>query len=291
MTASRQGATRASAIEMGVRDLKSSNIDDSRRNVEWILCELLKCNRATLYAYPERIIPADLLKRFQEMIDRRTRHEPLQYILGHTEFYGLHFEVDERVLIPRPETEQLVERALHYLKDRSSPSILDICTGSGCIPIALKHLVPQSNVSACDISEPALSLARKNANFHRVDVSFFSCDILNEEVQAPNGAPYDLILSNPPYIPSPEYEQLAPEVKNFEPEQALNAGRDPVIFYRTITKLAKNWLKPDGVLLFEIHCDFANEVSAILHDNALHHITIHEDLANLPRMVSGIFRP
>ena len=258
------------------------------RNVEWMLCELLNCNRALLYAYPERMLSDEEWVRFQEMLARRSRHEPLQYILGYTSFCGLRIAVTPQVLIPRPETERLFEIVLSSIESLPSPRVLDICTGSGCLPVAIKHFYPKSEVYACDISPEALAIAESNAVYHKAPIHFFLCDILHKDPPIPDNLLFDTILSNPPYIPSEEYATLDREVRLFEPELALNAGSDPLLFYRSISRKATEWLKPGGALFLETHCDYASDVADLLRRYGFIDVIVDDDLAGLPRIVQGI---
>ncbi len=279
--------TLASLKDEAIQYLESSNIGDARRNVEWILCELLKCNRASLYAHPEMNLPPKLVKRFQEMIARRVDHEPLQYILGYTEFCGLRFEVTPDVLIPRPETEQLVLAATDVLKSLTKPAVLDIGSGSGCIPVAIKHLNPHAEIFSCDVSRPALEIARTNANQLRAEVSFFECDVLNETLPLPASQKFDLIVSNPPYIPEEEYLTLDPEVLHYEPQIALDTGEDALLFYRSISRLAQKRLVLNGTLLLETHCDYAHDVTSLLADFGYSKTKVLQDLTGRDRFVSA----
>ena len=279
--------TRAEAIALGIRELESYNIADSRRNVEWMLCESLLCDRASLYAHPESMLSETEWREFREMLERRARHEPLQYILGYTSFCGLRIDVSPDVLIPRPETEQLFEQARTLVGMREAPRVLDVGTGSGCLAVALGHHLQKSEVFACDVSPDALAVAAANAKRHRVDVSFFRRDILDPSPATPPGAPYDLIVSNPPYIPEHEYVELEPEVRDFEPERALNAGPDPLVFYHALAQKAPAWLKTGGSLLVEVHCDYGDAVAALLRRAGLAGVALKADLAGRPRIVSG----
>ncbi len=279
--------SRASLVDEALKRLEPVNIGDVRRNVEWMLCELLNCNRASLYAHPEAIVPEKIVEQFQEMIERRLNHEPLQYILGYTDFCGLRIAVTPDVLIPRPETELLVEQATQMLKTRPSPVVLDIGSGSGCIPISIKHFNPHARVFSCDISRAALELATTNARTLGLDVSFFACDILKKELPANIAAPFDLIVSNPPYIPTEEYQSLDAEVLNFEPRLALDSGDDPLLFYRVITETASTHLAPGGYLLLETHCDYAQDTASLLRQMNFVDVEVLQDLAQRDRIVLG----
>lgn len=279
--------TRASLITKSTRELEAVNIGDARRNVEWILCELLKCNRASLYAYADTEIPPAILPVFEAMLGRRQKHEPLQYILGYTIFCGLRIDVTPDVLIPRPETESLVVHATEILASIHEAGVLDIGTGSGCIPLAIKHAVPDARVSSCDISHNALAMARKNADALDLDVHFFHNDILTNAIQLPAEAKFHLIVSNPPYIPETEYLALDTEVKDHEPGLALTTGDDPLLFYRAIAQVATQRLHQGGHLLVETHCDYADATADCFKDAGFINAQVLQDLTGRDRFVQA----
>ncbi|MEM8484184.1 MAG: peptide chain release factor N(5)-glutamine methyltransferase [Bacteroidota bacterium] len=277
--------TRASLITKSTRELEAVNIGDARRNVEWILCELLKCNRASLYAHPEAEIPPAILPVFEAMLDRRQKREPLQYILGYTIFCGLRIDVTPDVLIPRPETESLVVRATEILSPIQKAGVLDIGAGSGCIPLAIKHAAPDARVSSCDVSHNALAIAKKNATALDLDVHFFHNDILTKKIQLPEEEKFHLIISNPPYIPETEYLALDTEVKDHEPGLALTTGDDPLRFYRAIAQAATQRLHQGGHLLVETHCDYANATADCFKDAGFINAQVLQDLTGRDRFV------
>ena len=278
---------RASLMNEAQKRLEAVNITDAARNVEWIFCELLKCNRASLYAYPELAVPADIASDILNLVNRRTNHEPLQYILGYTAFCGLRFEVTPDVLIPRPETELLVDYITNYLKEKSTTHVLDIGAGSGCIAVSLKHFVPHTTVYSCDVSEAALAVARRNAQQNNVSVTFFQCDILSEQLPLPPDRKFDIIVSNPPYIPHDEYLALDTEVLQHEPQLALDTGDDPLLFYKAICHTSVRRLNRGGKLFFETHCDYARDVAALLRKMAFTSVKIHQDLTARDRFVEA----
>ena len=224
-------------------------------------------------------------QRFLTLIERRIENVPFQYLLGSQEFMGLKFCVSEDVLIPRQDTEVLVEFVLEKYKN-CAVSILDIGTGSGCIPISLAHFCKDFDCLGIDISENALALAKKNAEYLNVSVRvvFEKCDILRD---VPNRK-FDVIVSNPPYIRSDIIPTLQAEVRDFEPILALDGGADGLKFYRRICAIAPKILKKGGLLAFEIGFDQADEVSAIMED-AFENITVTKDLSGNNRIVSGMF--
>lgn len=206
---------------------------------------------------------------------------PVQYVLGETEFCGLNFRVGSEVLIPRPETEELVEWAATLLP--LGAQVLDVGTGSGCIAIALKHLRPDCRVAACDISSDALSVARRNATENNVEVDFFYLDILNDEIPLTG---IDLIISNPPYIPISEMPEIESKVKDFEPSIALFVDTtDPLVFYRTIATKSIHQLVPHGQLLFEIHRSYADQCVQLLQTIGYVDCEVRKDLSGNDRMI------
>lgn len=218
-------------------------------------------------------------------VDRLLKNEPLQYVLGVADFYDLTFKVNTSVLIPRPETEELVKLIIDHHK-HSSASILDIGTGSGCIPISLKKNIPNAKVSACDISQDALALAKENAVLNTLDVDFFHCDILDEK-NWPRGD-YDVIVSNPPYVLQSEKELMRDNVLAYEPHLALFVDDDdPLIFYSTIAKYALNSLKVGGSLYFEINEAYGAQTIKMLKAQNYVDISLHQDIFGKERMVSA----
>lgn len=211
--------------------------------------------------------------------------KPLQYILGETEFYGLRFLVNPSVLIPRPETEELVDWILRETAKRPElRSLLDIGTGSGCIPVAVKKSRPQLEVSAIDISADALETAMRNATLNKAPITFRQLDMLNHS-EALSG-PFSVIVSNPPYIAAREKEQMHPNVLRFEPHTALFVGdSDPLVFYRSIGRFALTRLEPGGMLFFEINEHLGPETVALLGDIGFTDIELRKDLNGKDRMI------
>ncbi len=235
-----------------------------------------------------RILTQPQIHNLRTILERLLKHEPVQYILGEADFYGLKFKVNSSVLIPRPETEELVEWAIVQANGGKGVglSILDIGTGTGCIPIALSKTLSLASIAACDISEEALAVARENNECNAAQVKFFELDILNELLPA-NG--YDLIVSNPPYIGQNERGNLEAHVLDFEPHLALFVpGEDVLIFYKAIAKKALTALKNDGVLLFEINAAKGAEVVNLLRDLNYKDIELRKDLSGKDRMVKAI---
>ena len=220
-------------------------------------------------------------------------HRPIQYVLGEAEFYRLKFKVNESVLIPRPETEELVDLIIKKFKTQSTLNILDIGTGSGCIPIAIKKNIPHANVYGLDVSKAALEIAKYNAEQSRVEVIFFQADVLSDSIAADilehtNNQKIDLIISNPPYVLESEREGLQNRVKDYEPNLALLVNdTDPILFYRKITALTKKIGAENARLYFECHTNYAKTVSEMLKEEDFSNITLFKDLAGLNRIVSA----
>lgn len=273
------------------RRLEAAGVTSARANAEWMLAEVLGFSRASLVAHPDLSLAPDQQAAFEAMVARRERREPLQYILGHTDFYGLRLRVTPAVLIPRPETEELVEEALRRLEGRRAPWVLDAGTGSGAIALAIKHERPDAELFACEASEEALAVAAENAARLGLEATLVHSDLLAPTFADGVPACFDLIVSNPPYIPDDERAELAPEVRDFEPAQALFPGDDPLIFYRTLCAHARRLLKPDGHLLLETHADRAEEVAELLRAAAFRAVEVRQDLAGRQRIVGAVRPP
>ena len=236
-------------IKWGEGYFKTKDFDSPKQEIEWLLCDLLGLKRIDLYVKFENKINDANLNKLKSWINRRVKREPLQYITGETEFYGLKFKTTPQALIPRPETERLVEIALNNIGKNSDIKLLEIGTGSGCIPIAISNEKPSLNILSLDISKNALELAEVNAELNNCkNIKFLEMDFLNE---TPKGE-FDILLSNPPYIPVKEIEGIMPEVKNYEPRIALTDNEDGLVFYHSIAKKVKTLIKPKGIILLEV---------------------------------------
>jgi len=234
----------------------------------------------------EKLTPAES-ERVCEIVTRIKTSEPIQYILGQSEFSGLLLKVNPAVLIPRPETEELVQWIISSQKTVPS-RVLDIGTGSGCIALGLKKAFAGSSVSACDISEEALVVARENAFINQLDIKFFSADILNWENYSGWGET-ELIVSNPPYVTIRDKSCMKKNVTDFEPHQALFApDNDPLKFYRQIARFSSKWLTENGVLYFEINEQYGHQVVEILYSAGFATVEIRKDMQGKERMIKGI---
>lgn len=222
----------------------------------------------------------------EKIVDALKKHTPVQYVLGETEFYGLPFKVDSNVLIPRPETEELVEWIQSSYSANMSYRMLDIGTGSGCIAIALKSIFPKSLVSAFDISEGALEIARDNAELNGCVIDFRKVDILQPTIIDEK---WDIIVSNPPYIPEMEKSEILAHVLEFEPHSALFVPDSrPLIFYETIATFALQHLNIGGVLFFEIHRDFGLQTVQLLEKFGFKDVILQKDVSGNDRMVRAM---
>ncbi len=256
----------------------------------WNLCLdfVLKMNRNIFITNPKDEVDKEKVIIINNTIDRLKNHEPIQYITGKVWFCDSIFNVNPAVLIPRPETEELVYKICEYI-DQSSFHVLDIGTGSGCIAISIKKLKPKTTATGIDISEAALEIAANNAAqiLDDTSVSFINRDVLNPDFYKYFKNKFDIIVSNPPYIPEIEKETLHENVLNFEPHIALFCGIDPMLFYKAIATHAKHLLKPNGLLFFEIHENFGQGVEEILRNEYFNEIEIIQDLQGKNRIVKS----
>ncbi len=256
----------------------------------------LEMSRIEIVLNSDTSISEAKITKFNKAIQRLKNFEPIQYIIGETEFYGLPFKVDKNVLIPRPETEELVSWVLESVSvisdiERSRnelSSILDIGTGSGCIPISIASKLPKPNITALDISKKALEVAKQNAKLNKVNINFIEADILNDKawnLEFKN-LEFDVIVSNPPYVRELEKEQMKPNVIDHEPATALFVkDEDPLLFYRKIAIFCQQYLKEKGTLFFEINEYLSNGVCEMLTIEGFKNIEVKKDIFNKNRMV------
>lgn len=276
-----------SLIEWSTDHLSSQGFEDCRLNAELLLAHVLQLSRVQLYTQYDRPLSLTELAAYKSLFRRRLAHEPLQYILGETEFMGLPLFVNPSVLIPRPETEQLVERSLEALRaiENGNPAVLDIGTGSGNIVIAVGVHCPTANITSVDISAAALETARRNVERHHIkNIKLLQADVFTDFL--PDEA-FDLIVSNPPYISAEDFETLQPEIRDFEPKIATTDGGDGLRFIRRISDLAMKKLKPGGWLLMEVAYNQSEQAQAIARENGLTSIEICDDLSGVPRIIRG----
>jgi release factor glutamine methyltransferase len=254
---------------------------NAHRDAELLLLHTLQIPRTTLLAYPTRELSATEESLYESLIQRRLKNEPIQYITGQQEFYGLPFKVTPAVLIPRPETEHLVEAVLQRLPQNQTLRIVDIGTGSGAIAIALAAHLPQSQITALDLSPEALAIARANAETNNVAnrITFLQSDLLSAIAHE---APYDAIVSNPPYIPETDSPNLHPEVRDHEPHTALFAGTEGLDIYRRLIPQAHALLKPSGLIALEIGHGQREALTTLLH--RWQNVNFVDDLQHIPRV-------
>ena len=225
------------------------NPEIQKNSIELLLQKLLDCDKAHIYLNNEKQLNQKQLNTYNSWVNRLTKNEPIQYITGTTEFYGLTFYTPPSVFIPRPETERVVEESLQLLQSISNPIILDIGTGSGCLAIALAKEKPEATMTAIDVNKHALKTAQINSKMHHLNnVQFMEMNILKE---TPTDT-YDLIVSNPPYIPMFELEKLNQNVKDFEPHRALTDQSDGLTFYQRFSSIASKTLRPNGHFVLEV---------------------------------------
>ena len=269
------------AIARGEQVLELVNIIDVKTDA-WLLLEMVcKIDRNFYYMHMNDDILDDQLREYEHVIKKRAEHIPLQYIIGETEFMGLKFKVNSSVLVPRQDTETLVEEALKITKP--GMKVLDMCTGSGCIIISILHNVTDVEGFAVDISKQALNVAKENAKVNDVSVIFERSDLFDNVTGT-----YDIIVSNPPYIPTEEVHKLMPEVRLFEPMEALDGKEDGLFFYKKIVDSCGDYLNPGGYILFEIGHDQGEAVSKMLIAADYADVRVIKDLAGNDRVVIGV---
>lgn len=286
-------------IRLSVDRLRKAGNEEARREVEWMLESIMGIRRMQLLMHQDETVSQEAQLRLQECIERRVAREPLQYILGEAHFYGRRFSVRPGVLIPRPETELLAEWAIQALSGRKGERLLDLGTGSGCLPITVALERPGTECTGVDLSRDALEIARANARDLDAKVHFVEGDMVSTDLalqlhstSQPHLAsqqerPFDVLISNPPYIPESEREELQPEVLDHEPQMALFAGTDPLHFYRGIASSAPALLKSGGWLCVEIHSLYGNEVQELFKVAGFRDVALQQDLAGRDRLVSA----
>ena len=239
-------------IEWGEDYFKQHKFDSPKQEIEWLLCDLLDHKRVDLYINFEQKVPNDKLALLKKWIKKRLKRMPLQYITGVTEFYGNKYFLNDDVLIPRPETERLVDISLECINKLSHPRILEVGTGSGCISISIALMRVDAKILSIDISQNALNKAEENSDYHKTNnVKFLNLDFLKE---IPSER-FDIIVSNPPYIPLEEMKNIMIDVKEYEPEIALTDFNDGLVFYDRFADLGSKLLKKGGWMVLEVGID------------------------------------
>lgn len=271
------------ALKDAASALEAAGVSDGRLQAASLLAVALKQGRTFLFAHPEHELTPDEIAAFTSLIQRRSLREPYQYIVGRQEFFGLEFEVTPDVLIPRPETEILIEAAVEQLSDIDKPRFCEIGVGSGCISVAILHGLPATTAVAGDVSKAAIIVARRNAIRHNVAdrLTLVESDVFTN---IPDER-FDAIVSNPPYVPSRDIESLQPEVRDFEPLTSLSDGGDGLSVIRRIIDRAPSRLKKGGLLFIEIGFDQSSRVEAMFGRAFWSEIDFLADLQGIPRIV------
>ncbi|HXD94821.1 MAG TPA: peptide chain release factor N(5)-glutamine methyltransferase [Bacteroidia bacterium] len=280
-------------IKFYKKELADIYTESELQNItNWIFEKQLNLNSSQLISNTNlRVNQSDLIL-LEQMCCKLKAHTPIQYVLGEAEFYRLKFKVNKSVLIPRPETEELVDIVIKKFKTQAPLHILDVGTGSGCIPISIKKNMPAANVYGLDVSNAALEVAKFNATQNKTDVNLFKADVLAENVaeiilNQTKNQKIDVLISNPPYVLQSEKEGLHNRVKNYEPHLALFVDDpDPILFYRKIALLAKKILSDKGVIYFECHTNYAEAVFQLLTEMNFSQVYLLKDMAGLNRFVN-----
>lgn len=270
------------ALEYGKQRLLECEIEDANLDA-WLLLEYVSgISRSWYFVHEDEEISENDIEEYQILIEQRGKHIPLQQLTKEAYFYGMKFFVNENVLIPRQDTEVLVEQVLSLSKGKENLKLLDMCTGSGCILLALLANLKQASGTGVDLSEKALEVAQRNGKELGIEVSWVQSDLFDKV-----SGSYDIIVSNPPYIETSVIEGLMDEVKLYEPRMALDGTEDGLFFYREITMQAGKYLKNNGILAFEIGYNQGRAVSEFMKENGYKEVQVLQDLAGLDRVVTG----
>ena len=271
--------TMEAMLQHGIATLEQAEVMNAELDARYLLEHILQIRRVDFLLDRQREVSTEQQEAYMHKINLRATHVPLQHILGNQEFMGYEFLVNEHVLIPRQDTEVLVETALPVVEGKR---VLDLCTGSGCIIISLSKMGDLQQAVGVDLSEEALSVAKENAKRLEADVTFLHSDLFEQVTGV-----YDVIVSNPPYIETETIAGLMEEVRDHEPRMALDGGRDGLDFYRRIVQDSVSYLAADGYLCFEIGCEQGQAVRALLEEQGFTECRIVKDLAGLDRVVYG----
>ena len=280
-------------LEEGYQILNSAGIEEARLDA-WLLLEFAAdIKRAWYYAHMDETAETAVAEQYRQLCEKRAQHIPLQHLTGQAYFMGYEFYVDDRVLVPRQDTETLVEEAISHLRELPAPKILDMCTGSGCILLSLLMELPQASGTGVDVSADALEVAKENTRrlglekrAELIQSDLFSADYF-EKNSRKKCMEYDMLISNPPYIRTADIDGLMDEVRLHDPRLALDGKADGLYFYEKITEQAGKYLKPGGWLIYEIGCDQGKDVAEIMKKKGFIQIEVKKDLAGLDRIVEG----
>ncbi len=271
--------------------LAEKNIDSPRLSAELLLSHVLSLKRIELYTRFDAVVEQDKLSVLRGLVKRAGQNEPVAYLVGKTEFYSIELDITPDCLIPRPETELLVERAIEFLRTRQGPQLVcDLCTGSGCIAVAIAKNFPDAHITATDISDAALSVAARNIEKHALAdrVDLLCGDLFDPILPQLDKSPFDLIVCNPPYVSASEYEALEPNVRDYEPRIALHAGPAGLDIYKRVAEKADAFLKPDGALILEIGHAQGPALRQLLESSTrFADIRIEKDFHNNDRIVTA----
>ena len=269
------------AIVLGEKNLQQADIADAKTDSWLLLAMACKIDHTYYYMHIDEEMSEEQVREFEVLIRKRAERVPLQYITGEQEFMGLTFHVNSNVLIPRQDTETLVEEALKVIKP--GMKVMDMCTGSGCVLISILKNAHDVEGIGYDISKQAINVAKENAKFNEVPAVFERSDLFEDVVEND----FDMIVSNPPYIPTDVVATLMPEVSQFEPREALDGKGDGLYFYSKILEQCKNYMKPDGYILFQIGCEQGDAVSTMMRLAGFSEVRVIKDLARNDRVVMG----
>ena len=272
------------ALQEATTALERAGVENAAANAEWMMADVIGCSRPALPLHWAKPLEPAQIQRWQSLLTGRTNRIPLQHLLGTAQFCGLEFEVNRSVLVPRPETELLAEAAWAVAAVKESAVVLDVGTGSGCLAVAVGVHAKETIVHALDVSPAALNMARANAERHGVAdrITFHEGDALRA---LPSGGLFDVIVSNPPYIPSLEIESLQVEVRDHDPRLALDGGADGLDFYRSLARHSLSRLQPDGRLLLEVGDGQAGAVAELITAQGGRVLEVLPDLNNIERIV------
>ncbi|WP_026506130.1 peptide chain release factor N(5)-glutamine methyltransferase [Butyrivibrio sp. NC3005] len=273
------------AYENACSILKEAGVVEYELDARLLLEEVCHTNMNTLLIHGDRLLSTEEIDRYDDFVKQRAARKPLAYIVGHQEFMGLDFKVTSDVLVPNQDTETLVEEALRELS--VGMNFLDLCTGSGCIALSLLNYMPDTTAVATDLSKKALEVAKTNSTLLNLEdrIKFENVDLFPSETDKR----FDMIVSNPPYIPTKVIETLPEEVKNGEPYMALDGAEDGLIFYKRIVEKAPQLLFSSGYLMFEIGYDQGMAVKKLMEDAGFHEVCVVKDLGGNDRVVKGVY--
>lgn len=274
-------------IKLSTEYLQKKGVESPRANAEILLAEILKCKRLELYLSFDKPLAENEVQMYREFIRKRGLRIPLQYIVGNVEFYGLKLIVNEHVLIPRPETELLVEKIINDANKSANLKILDIGVGSGNISLSISKNLPNSKVVSIDISENAIEVANQNAKLNSLQerVEFRLFDIMNDDLNVLGK--FDVIVSNPPYVSENDYKSLEPELKNHEPKIALTDNSNGLSFYKHIIEVSNQLLNKPGKLYFELGMDQSEQIKIFFEQKKFSNIEVFKDYSGIDRIICG----